>query len=161
VVEGSIPAKDDGVYMELAGRAAIQVLREVAAKSAAVIAMGSCASWGGIPSADPNPTGAVGVDAVVSGKPIVNLPGCPPNPYNLLAVVDTEVDLLDCWRPTRAPVCAKGGNLIQFAETRAHRGIRSSTLVGDRVARKCYFQPAPLDLFFRASSSGGGLPGRL
>jgi hydrogenase small subunit len=49
VVEGSIPAKDDGVYMELAGRPAIQVLREVADKSAAVIAMGSCASWGGIP----------------------------------------------------------------------------------------------------------------
>ena len=52
-----------------------------------MIAIGSCASWGGVPSADPNPTGAVGVDSVVSGKPIVNLPGCPPNPYNLLAVV--------------------------------------------------------------------------
>ena len=24
---------------------------------------------------------------MISGKPIVNLPGCPPNPYNLLAVV--------------------------------------------------------------------------
>ena len=36
---------------------------------------------------DPNPTGAVGVDSAVSGKPIVDLPGCPPNPYNLLAVV--------------------------------------------------------------------------
>ena len=53
--------------------------------SGAVIAIGSCASWGGVPSADPNPTGAVGVDSVISGKPIVNLPGCPPNPYNLLA----------------------------------------------------------------------------
>ena len=87
VVEGAIPAKDDGVYMELGGRPGVQVLREVAGKAAAVIAIGSCASWGGVPSADPNPTGAVGVDSVVSGKPIVNLPGCPPNPYNLLAVV--------------------------------------------------------------------------
>jgi len=87
VVEGAIPAKDDGVYLELGGRPGVQVVREVAAKAAAVIAIGSCASWGGIPSADPNPTGAVGVDYVVSGKPIVNLPGCPPNPYNLLAVV--------------------------------------------------------------------------
>ena len=49
VVEGAIPAKDDGVYMQLGGRPSIQVLREVAAKSAAVIAMGSCASWGGFP----------------------------------------------------------------------------------------------------------------
>jgi Ni,Fe-hydrogenase I small subunit len=58
---------------------------EVAGQAAAGIAMGSCASWGGVPSADPNPTGAVGVDYVVSAKPIFNLPGCPPNPYNLLA----------------------------------------------------------------------------
>jgi hydrogenase small subunit len=87
VVEGSIPTRDDGVFMQLAGRPAIQVAKEVAAQAAAVIAIGSCASWGGVPSADPNPTGAVGVDSVISGKPIVNLPGCPPNPYNLLAVV--------------------------------------------------------------------------
>lgn len=87
VVEGSIPAKDDGIYMELGGKPAIQVVKDVAAQAAAVVAMGSCASWGGVPSADPNPTGATGVDAVISGKPIVNLPGCPPNPYNLLAVV--------------------------------------------------------------------------
>lgn len=87
VVEGAIPAKDDGVYMELNSRPAIQVVKEVASQAAAVIAMGSCASWGGVPSADPNPTGAIGVDSVISGKPIINLPGCPPNPYNLLAVV--------------------------------------------------------------------------
>jgi len=87
VVEGAIPTRDDGVYMELGGRPAIQVIQEVSAQAAAVIAIGSCASWGGVPSADPNPTGAVGVDSVISGKPIINLPGCPPNPYNLLAVV--------------------------------------------------------------------------
>ena len=87
VIEGAIPAKDDGVFMELAGKPAIQVAKDVASQAAAVIAIGSCASWGGVPSADPNPTGAIGVDSVVSGKPIINLPGCPPNPYNLLAVV--------------------------------------------------------------------------
>lgn len=87
VIEGAIPTRDDGVFMELASRPAIQVAKEVASRAAAVVAIGSCASWGGVPSADPNPTGAVGVDSVVEGKPIVNLPGCPPNPYNLLAVV--------------------------------------------------------------------------
>ncbi len=87
VVEGSIPTKDQGQYMKLAGRPAIQVLKEIAPKSAAVIAMGSCASWGGVPSADPNPTGAQGVDSIITEKPVVNIPGCPTNPYNLLAVV--------------------------------------------------------------------------
>jgi len=87
VVEGAIPLKDDGIYMQMNSRPAVQVLKDVAAQAAAVIAIGSCASWGGVPSADPNPTGAVGVDSIVTGKPIINLPGCPPNPYNLLAVV--------------------------------------------------------------------------
>lgn len=87
VVEGAIPTRDDGVYMQLGGKPAIQVVKDVSAQAAAVISIGSCASWGGVPSADPNPTGAMGVDSVISGKPIVNLPGCPPNPYNLLALV--------------------------------------------------------------------------
>jgi hydrogenase small subunit len=87
VVEGAIPTRDDGIFVEMGGRPGVQVLKEVAAQAAAVIAIGSCASWGGVPSADPNPTGAMGVSSVVSGKPIINLPGCPPNPYNLLAVV--------------------------------------------------------------------------
>ena len=87
VVEGSIPTRDQGVYMKLAGRPALDVLRDVSAGAAAVIAMGSCASWGGLPSTPPDQTGAVGVDALVHGKPIVNIPGCPPNPYTLLGVV--------------------------------------------------------------------------
>ena len=87
VVEGSIPTKDNGIYMKLAGRPAMEVLGDVAGKAAAVIAIGSCAAWGGIPSADPSPTGAVGVADLLPHKAIVNLPGCPPNPYTLLGVV--------------------------------------------------------------------------
>jgi len=87
VVEGSIPTRDKGVYMKLAGRPAMNVLADVGGKAAAIIAIGSCASWGGIPSADPDPTGAVGVADLMPHKAIVNLPGCPPNPYTLLGVV--------------------------------------------------------------------------
>ena len=87
VVEGSIPTKNSGIYMKLAGRPAMDVLADVGEQAAAIIAMGSCAAWGGIPSADPAPTGAVGVADLLSSKAIVNLPGCPPNPYTLLGVV--------------------------------------------------------------------------
>jgi len=87
VVEGSIPRKDQGVYMKLAGKPALEVMEEVGSKAAAVIAIGSCASWGGIPSTPPNPTDATGVDSILKGKPIINIPGCPANPYTLLAVV--------------------------------------------------------------------------
>jgi hydrogenase small subunit len=87
VVEGSIPTKDKGIYMKLAGRPALDVLADIGGKAAAIIAIGSCASWGGIPSADPDPTGAVGVVDLMPDKSIVNIPGCPPNPYTLLGVL--------------------------------------------------------------------------
>jgi len=87
VVEGSIPTKDNGRYLKIAGKWGIDFLQEVAAKAAAVISIGSCASWGGVPSSGINPTGAVGVDSIIKSKPIVNIPGCPPNPYILLGTV--------------------------------------------------------------------------
>jgi len=87
VVEGSIPTKDQGIYMKLAGRPALDVLADIGSKAAAIIAIGSCASWGGIPSADPDPTGAIGVADLLPDHSIINIPGCPPNPYTMLGVV--------------------------------------------------------------------------
>jgi hydrogenase small subunit len=87
VVEGAIPMKEDGIYCRVGGKTALETLKKVSAKAAAVISIGSCASWGGIPSADPNPTGAVGVNKIITDRPVVNLPGCPANPYNLLGTV--------------------------------------------------------------------------
>ena len=87
VVEGAIPTKDNGIYCQIGGRTALEILKEVADQAAAVIAIGSCASWGGIPSADPNPTGAKGAPQILEGKTVVTIPGCPANPYNLLGTV--------------------------------------------------------------------------
>jgi hydrogenase small subunit len=87
VVEGSIPIADDGVYCTVAGRTAVQELTEVAAGAAAIVAVGTCAAFGGLAAAEPNPTGAVGVRDVVKGTPIVNLSGCPVNAVNLAATL--------------------------------------------------------------------------
>lgn len=87
VVEGAIPTKDGGVYCMVAGRPFAETVRETAKKAAAVIAIGSCASWGGIPAAEPNPTGAVGAPEFLKGTTVVTVPGCPPNGYNFLSTV--------------------------------------------------------------------------
>jgi hydrogenase small subunit len=80
VVEGSLPTAADGVYCTVAGRSGTDILREAAAGAAAVIATGNCAAFGGLPKADPNPTGALGVDEFIKDKPIINIPGCPAIP---------------------------------------------------------------------------------
>ncbi|MBU0481406.1 MAG: hydrogenase small subunit [Proteobacteria bacterium] len=87
VVEGAIPLKDGGVYCQIAGRPFVDIVKETAAKAAALVAIGSCASWGGIPSSGPNPTGATGLPQVLKGHTVVTIPGCPPNPYNFLSTV--------------------------------------------------------------------------
>src|SRR5512135_1127464 len=88
VIDGSIPTKDGGIYCQIGGKPVLQILKETAPQAAAVIAIGSCASWGGIPSASPNPTGAVSVSEALGGKAtVINIPGCPPNPYNFLSTV--------------------------------------------------------------------------
>jgi hydrogenase small subunit len=87
IVEGAIPTRENGIYCMIGGRTAIEIVNDVASKAGAIIAIGSCASWGGVPSADPNPTGATGVHEILKGKTVVNIPGCPANPYNLLGTV--------------------------------------------------------------------------
>lgn len=78
LVEGSIPTEENGVYCCIGGRSALDIVKEAAAGAKAVIAWGSCASNGCIQAANPNPTGATPVHKVISGVPIINVPGCPP-----------------------------------------------------------------------------------
>ncbi len=87
IVEGSVPQGNAGNYLKIAGRTGVDMLNDVASHAAVVISMGSCSSWGGIPSSGPNPTGSVGVDSIIKSKPVINIPGCPPNPYVLLGTV--------------------------------------------------------------------------
>lgn len=77
-VEGSVPLGDDGNYCCIAGRTAIDHLKEAAEGAAVIIAWGSCASNGCVQAAYPNPTEAVPIHKIIKNKPIVRVPGCPP-----------------------------------------------------------------------------------
>jgi hydrogenase small subunit len=86
VVDGSIPTANPG-YSTIAGISNKDMLLEVAEGAAAVIAVGTCAAFGGIPHANPNPTGAVSVSDLITDKPIINVPGCPPIPVVISGVL--------------------------------------------------------------------------
>jgi hydrogenase small subunit len=78
LVEGSVPTGADGVYCCIGGRTSLDILQEAAEGAKAIVAWGSCASNGCIQGAKPNPTGATPIHKLISGKPIINVPGCPP-----------------------------------------------------------------------------------
>ena len=86
LVDGSIPLGNKG-FSTISGQSNVDMLRETAANAAAVIAIGTCAAFGGIPKANPNPTGAVSVSDIITDKPIINISGCPPIPMVITAVL--------------------------------------------------------------------------
>ena len=86
VVDGSIPM-DNPAYSTIAGISNLEMLRETAANAAAIVAVGTCAAFGGIPGASPNPTGAVSVSDIIKDKPIINVSGCPPIPVVITGVL--------------------------------------------------------------------------
>jgi hydrogenase small subunit len=85
VVEGSIPEGSDGRFCHVGGEMTMsEAFDKFSNKATHILAIGSCATYGGIPGASPNPTGAVGVqqalDYLGRSRPLVNIPGCPAHP---------------------------------------------------------------------------------
>lgn len=89
VVEGAIPTAEDGLYGSIGEREGKhltieQSVAQLGANALLVIAIGTCAAYGGIPAGEPNPTQCKGVKDVFDEKGIktlvVNLPGCPLHP---------------------------------------------------------------------------------
>jgi hydrogenase small subunit len=123
VVEGSIPTGAGGAYCTIGGRAALDIAREVCGGAAATIAIGTCAAFGGIPAASPNPTGALSVgDAVPGLANLINLSACPANAENLAALIVYFL-MYKRWPPLDAlhrPLFAYGRSIHDACERRAY-----------------------------------------
>lgn len=121
VVDGSVPTGAGGAYCTAGGRSAVDILSEAAKGAAVIVCVGTCSAFGGIPFADPNPTGAWPVTAIVGDKPIINVSGCPP-----IAEVIT-------------------GTLLQYVTTGQvpdldeHR--RPKVFFGNTIHDRCYRRP--------------------
>jgi hydrogenase small subunit len=120
-VEGNPPLGNDGTFCIPGGRPFVDRLKEVAADSAAVIAWGSCASWGCVQAAKPNPTQATPIHKVITGKPIIKVPGCPPIAEVMTGVVTYYLTFGEL------PALDRQGRPLMF--------------YGQRVHDKCYRRP--------------------
>jgi hydrogenase small subunit len=84
VVDGSIPADWQSGYFVSAGRSGVARFRDAAANAGLIVAVGTCASFGGLPKAAPNPTGAASIGELMTSLgitiPLINVSGCPPIP---------------------------------------------------------------------------------
>lgn len=93
VVEGSIPTADMTNCCMIGGHTAYESFKRTAQDALVVVSLGACACSGGIVAIEPNPTKAVGAPEIMKEmgmdlkSKLISLPGCPPNPYNILSVI--------------------------------------------------------------------------
>ena len=143
IVEGAVPLAMDGKYLRIGpnGETGIDLLQKCAKDAALVLAVGSCALDGGIVAAYPNPTGAVGVSEALGRKDIINLPGCPVNPTNIVGtllsyIMFEELPALDKFN---RPLWAYEGRVHDNCERRGHYELGEFVKEwGDEGAKKGY-----------------------
>jgi hydrogenase small subunit len=103
VFEGTVIQAPDGsgTWNRFAGRPMKDWVTDLAKVAGHVIAIGDCASWGGIPATAPNPTQSTGLQFLKkshggflgtdyrsrAGLPVINVPGCPAHPDWITQVV--------------------------------------------------------------------------
>ncbi|MFA6188420.1 MAG: hydrogenase small subunit [Sulfuricurvum sp.] len=146
IVEGAVPLGLDGKFLRIGtkGETGHALLKRVAQNAAAVIAVGSCAFDGGVVAAAPNPTGAVGVSEALGRSDIINLPGCPVNPINIVGtllhfMMFEEFPKLD---EKNRPLWAYAARVHDNCERRGHFDLGEFVLEwGDEGAKKgwCLF----------------------
>jgi len=110
IVEGAV--QEEG-YCTIAGKDFREHLKECAKVADAIIAVGQCATFGGIPAAkpwdgQPNPTNAMGVQEFLYeegiNKDVINIPCCPAHPDHILVTIaavmlDVHLELDEYGRP--------------------------------------------------------------
>lgn len=128
VVEGAIPTAENGEYCYLwPGMTALNAVETFSEKAAYILAVGTCAAYGGLIAGEPNPTGAVGVMDVVSQKQVINIPGCPAHPD---WIVGTIAHLLT---EGKAPKLDKYGRPLKFYQKTVHSECPNKQKFYDRA----------------------------
>ncbi len=147
IVEGAVPLGMEGKFLRIGtkGETGISLLRKCAKDAAMVVAVGSCAFDGGVVAAAPNPTGATGVAQALGREDIINLPGCPVNPINIVGTLLSYLmfDELPSLDRYNRPRWAYEGRIHDNCERRGHFELGEFVKEwGDEGAQKgwCLFE---------------------
>jgi hydrogenase small subunit len=134
VIEGAVPTSQSGEYCMVARgdmeeEPVLSQILSLGSDALAVLALGSCAAFGGIPAGSPNPTGCRSVSEVFESHnisvPLINIPGCPPHPDWFLGTV-ASVMLLGLPKPE---------DLDEFLRPKAFYG----NLIHENCERRAYY----------------------
>ncbi|MBN1502876.1 hypothetical protein JW930_04990 [Candidatus Woesearchaeota archaeon] len=130
VFEGAVPTKKGfGDYFE--GKDVKTMVKDFASKAMITVAVGTCAAFGGIPSAQPNESGATGLQFhhydkggflgkdYMSGLgfPVINIPGCPTHP-------DWVINTILSFRLGKPVLLDKYNRPKDYFEEKVHRGCK-------------------------------------
>lgn len=104
IIEGSIPIREEGKYC-IVGEVdhhefTMAETTDIMARNAAVvIAAGTCSSYGGVPAAHGQQTGALSASAFFKQRsittPVINVPGCPPHPDWMVGTLVLYLDAIE------------------------------------------------------------------
>jgi hydrogenase small subunit len=108
------------MYCFQGGEPFVKKLQKMADHAAAIIAWGSCASWGCVQAAAPNPTKATPIHKVLTNKTVIKVPGCPPIPEVMTGVVTY---------------------MLAFGMPELDRQGRPKMFYSQRIHDKCYRRP--------------------
>lgn len=107
IVDGAVSTKDNGVYNIVANYkgkpiTAMEQVKKVSSKAKYILTVGTCASYGGISAARPNPSQCVSAAEFIErevNRQVIRIPGCPAHPdwvmgtiANLILFGEPELD---------------------------------------------------------------------
>lgn len=128
ICEGAIPtgtppgpAGKPGAYLTIGKSTGMELAAKVCKDAAAVVCVGTCASYGGVQAQKPNPTGSKSVSEAI-GVATLNIPGCPHNPVNLVATIVNFLLLGSLPKTDKLgrPLFAYGKRIHDHCPRRAH-----------------------------------------
>ena len=123
MVEGGIPSGNFASYLTVGGhgKTGEETAIEASNNAAAIFAIGTCSSYGGVQAAIPNPTGSVALSKITN-KTVINVPGCPPSEKNIVGTLLQYIlyGILPALDAYNRPKWAYGMRVHDLCERRGH-----------------------------------------